>query len=387
MRTLAACGLCLVVLTTPDLLLAQAGSGKSRGKSSLKDGITTYGDPPLKPGQGGKRTHTTNIEIELVTTGEGVGTKARDWADLFSRLETVVTVRNSRVEDKLGVTETKVNNSLRNVHVVGVIDPKGRLILPDQVLSLEDSSKVTNWVKDLRMYGAQGNPKGQPVWGLTKEQFATIHATLKKPLTVETKDVPVSQVVAGFEIPPEHPLVFTQAATRALKDRGENARVAQSFKGVSQGTALAALLADQGLGFRPRRLPDGKIELSVATRDEARDVWPVGWPRQAELPATAPALLQFKAIDLDEEPLDDLLDGVSEALQMPVLIDRAGLEAKHINLSDVKITFPLKKATWISALKEFTFKAKARPDVLLDDAGQPFLYIVPLDAPARAPKG
>jgi hypothetical protein len=387
MRTIAVFGLSVAVLVcTPIALMAQ-GSAKSRGKSSLKDGITTYGDPPLKPGVGGKRTSTTNIAVELVTYGDGLGTKARDWADMLDKMETTVTVRDIRSDDKLGVTETKVNNSIRNVKVVGAIDQKGRLVLPDQVFALEDSSKVTAWIKDLRMYGAQGSPNGKPVWGLTKEQFAVIHAILKRPLQSETKDIPVAKAVASFEIPKEHPIAYTTAASRLLRERGDGAVVLQSYKGLSQGTALAALLADQGLAFCPRRLPDGKIELSIATRDEAKEVWPVGWPRQGELPATAPVLLQFKPIDLEDQPLDDVLEAISEAIQLPILVDRAGMAAKGVKLSEVTINYPLKKSMWITVLKEFTFKAKAKPEVLIDEIGQPFIYVVPIGAPSRGPKG
>jgi hypothetical protein len=377
-----------IVASRPESLEAQSSGGKPRGKS-LKDGITTYGDPPLKAGakSTGKKPPVTSITVELLTGSEGLGMKARDWVEIFGKLDVVVTVRNGRPDDKLGVTESKTGGALRTIHVMGALDGKGRLVLPDQTFTPDDVPKLSDWIKDLRTYGAQGNPSGQPVWGLTKEQFGVIYAALKRPLTAETNDVPVAKIVLLFDIPKEHPIAFTSAAARRLKERGERAQVSQSLTGISQGTALAVLLAEQGMGFRPRRLPDGKIELTVDTLDEAHDVWPVGWPRDREIPDTAPSLLQIKAIDLDDKPLDEILEAISEQIRIPILIDRAGLNAKKVDLAEVKITYPLKKTTWITALKEFTFKAKAKIEVLLDEAGQPFVYVVPLEAPSRAPKG
>lgn len=394
MRSISTQALLVVIIVgMADPLVAQTAGSKSRNKPSLKDGITTYGDPPMKAGakptakSTGKKPPVTTITVELVTGSEGVGFKARNWADILSKLDVVVTIRNSRADDKLGVTEDKGAGALRSVRVVGAIDSKGRLVFPDQVFTEDDAGKLSAWLKELRTYGAQGDPGGQPVWGLTKEQFGVIHNALKKPLAAETKGVAVTKVVTKFDLPKEYPIAFTTTAARRLRDRGDRAEVSQSLTGVSQGTALAVLLAEQGLGFRPRRLPDGMIELTVAPLEEAKDAWPVGWPRDREIPETAPALLQFKTIDLDDEPLDQVLEAISGQIHLPILVDRAGLEAKEVDLSEVKITYPLKKSTWITALKEFTFKAKAKVEVLLDEAGKPFLWITPLDAPIRAPKG
>ena len=379
----------LIVAGQSGWLRAQSGTGKPRGQPSLKDGITTYGDPPLKPGQkpAGKKAPVTTITVELLTGNDGLGLKARDWIEVLGKLDVVTSVRQGRSDDKPGITENKGAGALRSVRVVAALDSKGRLILPDQTFTPDETGKLAAWIKDLRTYGAQGSPDGQPVWGLTKEQFGVIHEALKKRLASETKDVPVTKAVGLFEVPAENPLAFSPAAKRRLKDRGDQAVVSQSLKGVSQGTALAVLLSEQGLGFHPTRLTDGKIELTIDTLDAAGKVWPIGWPREREIPETAPALLNIKPIDLDEEPLDQILEAISAQIKLPILIDQAGLQAKGVDLTEIKITYPHKKTTWISAIKEFTFKAKAKVEVLVDESGQPFLWIVPGDAPSRAPKG
>lgn len=371
-------------LATTVQLMAQSprrGTGSGRG-------VTTFGDPPgRKPANpSDKKTPNTTITAELVTGSSGNGLKARQWAEIFSKLDVVVTVRSGRSDDKLGVSERKAGGSLRVISIVGAIDSQGRLILPDQIFTENDSDKLTHWIDDLRTYGAQGDPHGRPVWGLTKEQFGVIYAALKRPLTSEPKDMELTKAVALFELPKDQPLKFSPEAARLLKAQGERTVGSQQLQGISQGTALAVLLAEHGLGFRPRRLPDGAIELTVVPLGEKGDVWPVGWPRERELPETAPALFEFKTIDLADEPLDEVLEAVAPAIKLPILVDLAGLAAKEITLSQVLITHPRKRTTWTQALTTFTFKAKAKFEVLIDEAGKPFLWVTPLSTPPRGQK-
>jgi hypothetical protein len=213
-----------------------------------------------------------------------------------------------------------------------------------------------------------------------------VHAALKKPLSFDPKEVEVGKALEKFELPTELPLRISNAAARILKDRAGSAQVGQSLEGISQGTALAVLLSDQGLAFRPRRLPDGTVELTVTTADEGGDVWPVGWPRRQSPPETAPALFDIKYIDLEDEPLDGILETAAVVMGIPILIDRAAMEAKRIDLSEVKITHPRKRTTWVTALNSFTYKAKAKFEVLIDESGKPFLWVTPLAVPARAQK-
>ena len=94
----------------------------------------------------------------------------------------------------------------------------------------------------------------------------------------------------------------------------------------------------------------------------------------------------LKPIDLEEEPLDGILEAAAGVIGIPILIDRPALQSKGIDLAEVKITHPRKKTTWITALRSFTYKAKAKFEVLIDEAGRPFLWVIPLGAPERPQK-
>ena len=358
-----------------------------RGTPPPRKGSSTFPDETRRGDAGKKNGPVTTITVELLTGPSGVGIKARQWAEILGKLDVVVSVRTGRSDDKLGVTERKTGGTLRSVQVVGFLDGTGRLNFPDQTFSEDDADKLAAWLNELRLYGAQGDPNGRPVWGLTKEQFGVIHTALKKPLLADTKDVEITKAVGLFDMPNDHPVRFSSEAVARLKERGGQLKVSQSLQGVSQGTALAVLLSEQGLGFRPRRLPDSKIELTVYPLEEKSKAWPVGWPRENNVPDTCPELFQFKNVELDDEPLDEILEAVAGVIKVPILIDRQGLTAKGVDLSQVKITYPRKRTTWAEALKSFTYKAKAKPEVLIDETGKPFIWITPIDAPTRAQKG
>jgi len=335
----------------------------------------------------GKKTPNTMINVELLTVGDGVGLRAREWQEILSKMDVTLTIRTGRSNEKPEVSERKAGGTLRTVMLRGILDNKGRLIFPDQVFATSDSGKLAAWLDELRTYGAQGNPDGRPAWGLTKEQFGVIYAALKKPLAFDPRDFDLNKALQKFELPGEHPLKFTASAARLLNQGPKLSQSGHTLQAISQGTGLAILLREQGLGFRPRRLPDGTVELTVSPLEEGGEVWPVGWPPQETGPETAPALFEFRTIDLEDEvPLDEVLEAASDQLGIPIAIDRHSMDAKGIDLAQVKITHPRKRTTWITALNSFTFKAKAKFEVLIDEAGKPLIWVTPLATPPRKAK-
>ena len=152
----------------------------------------------------------------------------------------------------------------------------------------------------------------------------------------------------------------------------------QEVQGLAKGTALAIVLNEYDLGFRPRRTPKGTIELALFPLDETDDVWPVGWPMTKRGPDTVPVLFKLVKIDIEEgEPLVDILDAAAGALKVPIFLDDHGLKIKQIDLNQ-KVTHRAKQTTWSLALKHLTFQAQLRTDLWMDEAGKPFLWISPL---------
>lgn len=321
------------------------------------------------------------VTVELFVGRQGVGVAAQRWSQAFERAGVAVTIRGKMYGDKPDVRETKSGAS-RHVTVVGEMDDRGRLIFPDRNFTENEAAKLFTWLKDLRTYGAQGNPDGEPAWGLSKTQFGTLHTALSEPLETDVRDEPLEDALKAFELHAVYPLVITPAAKETWLDRGE-VTVQQRAKGVSKGTALAAVLNDAGLAFRPRRREDTRIELEIVPLKDTKNPWPIGWPLKQPILATVPTLFEMTQISLTDIDLDSVLDAASAKVKLPVLTDTDRLTAQKIDLSTAKVRHPPKRTAWMTALKDLAFQAKARVEIWIDESGNPFLWITPNNAPRR----
>lgn len=331
---------------------------------------------------GDRKRPTTLIVMELITGDEGPGIRAQRWTQLLEKLDLTLTIRRATPKDKLGVTEKKTGEELRQVYLVGRLDPSGRLLFGERTFTENDVDKLSRWLDELREFGGQGTPQGRPAWGLTKQQFEEIHAALAKPLVSDPLDGDLTAALKLFELPADLPIRLTESAAARLKERDET-KVSQSLKGISQGTALAVMLSEHGLGFFPRRLPNGSIQLTVEVLGNLPDPWQVGWPLEQTGPAVAPRLFSFTPIDLEEIELDAVLDAAVDFIGMPILVDRGALAAKEIELSQIKVSHPPKRTTWGLALRTLLAQAKTKFELLCDESGHPFLWVTPISAPRR----
>lgn len=335
---------------------------------------------------GERKNSLTIVSVQLLTDDEAGSLKAYRWGQVFEKLKVSVTIRRSTPKDQPGVTEKKSPEGVRQVQVTGRLDRTGRVLIGDRAFTEEDTSKLGAWLDELREYGAQGSPAGQPAWGLTKSQFTVIFDALAKPFSSDPKGRTLDEAIKLFQAPSDSPLRPSAAATGVLREKGSTLQVGQSLSGVSQGTALSVILAEHGLGFRPKRAPNGAVDLALVTLAEEKDVWPVGWPRQTPGPQTAPQLYKFMPmpIELEDIELDAVLEAASDVIAMPVLVDKAGLAARNINLSQAKISHPRKRTTWGLALGTILPQANLKFELLVDEAGKPLVWITPIQTPRRA---
>lgn len=325
------------------------------------------------------RTPKTDVTVELLTGEEGVGLSAHRWHEVFERLQVTLTVRRGVAGDQLDVSEQGgAGGAARKVRVVGKLEKSGRLVFPDRAFTEAQAGQLARWLRDLQEFGAQGSPSGQPAWGLTKGQFGSLFTALSHPHSADVTGKNVEEALKEMGLPAEYKLRYLPGASRVIAGGGTPLR--QSATGIALGSALAIVLSEQGLGFRPRRQPDGTIELQVATPAEANDLWPVGWPLQASNPKTAPKYFALTKIDLNDVTLAEVLTAAPDYMGMPIAIDYRGLDAKKIDFSQIKVKHPMRQTTWSLALKELTFKGKAQPNLVIDESGTPFVWVTPLGA-------
>lgn len=319
----------------------------------------------------------TMVTVELVTGPEGVGLRAQEWMRIFQELNVPFKVREARLDEQLGTKETSVGG-FREVVVQGRLEKNGSLTFENKSFRQTDTVKLKEWLQELRKYGAQGSPTGQPMWGLNKDQFKSVFESLAEPLNVEPQGQKLREVAMFFKLPEAYPLRWTSGAEAALAQMRAEPVIRQSLRGVTHGTALAIALGESGLGFRPRRTPQGQIELTVIPLTESTEVWPIGWPLIEPAPKIAPQLYKNVRIDFEDETLEDVLNAASDVLKIRIFIDDFALRERKIDLAKVAVSHPKRETTWSGALKSLGYQAKLRREVWMDERGQPFVWITPL---------
>lgn len=327
----------------------------------------------------------TQVSVELLTK-EGAGLYAQEWATIFQDLNVSFSVRRSLLDEKPETTETTSGISLRDVQVVGRLERDGSATFADRRFTTADIARIRDWINGLKAYGAQGSPQGQPMWGLSKTQFEPLFEALSPILKVEPQSAALNKALDVFTVSRKYPFRFTADATQHLEHDRVPAAVERTYGGLSEGTALAGLLNEFSLGFQPQRTPASKLELAIVPLAARRQVWPIGWPLADDPPKVAPELFKTGDVELNDEPIMDVLQAVGDLIKLPVLFDEYGLKSTGINLKEITVSHKRKRTIWSAALKHVCFQARCKWELRVDEAGHPLLLILTAVPPKDEPK-
>ena len=123
----------------------------------------------------------TRVTIEVFTGQEGTGLQAQQWESVFDRAGLLVRIHSPFPGDKISIKEKQLGK-LREVYVVGKLERDGSLVFPGHKFAKSDSTAFEEWLRELKTYGAQGNPTGKAFWGLSQEQFEAMSGALTTPV-------------------------------------------------------------------------------------------------------------------------------------------------------------------------------------------------------------
>jgi len=161
-------------------------------------------------------------------------------------------------------------------------------------------------------------------------------------------------------------------------------KVRQSTRGITRGTALAMLLNEYGLGFRPLRTPQGKIDLTLEPLSKTSDVWPIGWNFKESRIKTVPGLFKFVPVELDEVPLSDVLRAIEIRTKIPIRVDSYRIRGSGIDMAKIHVTYPRRKTTWSQLIRGVTTSHKLARRYRIDERGHPFIWITTLGHALKA---
>lgn len=318
----------------------------------------------------------TSVEFEILSSSPSAGLDAHHWTQALQKFGVRVRVRTPKLADELGVTE-KVRGTLRWVTATGQLDTGGKLTFPNRSFTLRQSQEIKEWIDELKLYGAQGAPEGKPLWGLTYDQFDAVFQSLSLPVSEQVQGLTMHDALRKMPLPADMPVRFHSAATKHLAALRPVGAVRPAVQGMSAGSALAAVLANDGLGYRPLRTPAGTLELVVEPLTNLKQPWPIGWelPKDASRGKLAPGLFKMVPVGFNDIPLQDVLGAVSDVAGLPVVVNHYSAAQKGINLRETLVSYPQKRAAYIMVLGSVVRRSRLTEDLRVDERGQPFLYV------------
>ncbi|RLS56203.1 MAG: hypothetical protein DWH91_07290 [Planctomycetota bacterium] len=340
------------------------------------------------PAAGNKPDVTTILEFEILTTRQQADTSAQAWGKVFEKLGHKVSIRSAGEGATAGVVE-RPRGSLRFVTATAFLGRQGNLEFGQQSFTLDQSEQLGEWIGELVVYGAQGSPDGQPMWGLNRKQFEELYTLLAKPLPVSPAGMEVRQLLEALRRDHHIPLRLHTTLATQLDAAAEVVVVTGLHEGFSTGTGLAVALREVGAGFRPVRTPAGPVELEVLPLDQMKTPWPMGWEPKAETPRNriVPALFKNNpVVELQDAPLGEVLVALAAETQTPIVVDERQCLARKVDVRTVVTSYPAKRNTaWILVLASTVRKAGLDYQVRQDEAGLGFILIAPF-APQAAAK-
>ena len=288
----------------------------------------------------------------------------------FDRLQ----IRSERTGDRPSI-EKRGTMATPRYFVTGMVTPRSEIILPGGTFSVRDRAGIEGWLEDLRSGGAGGAPKdGKSAFGLSASEFDAVMTDLSVRVTFETKGLTADDAIGQIGRKLRGSLRITPPAATAMRT---DDKVRDELKGVSSGTALAAILRPAGCYFRPVR-EGGSIRYVVDVAAADSEPWPIGWPSSKDPRKLIPKLFDWLTVELADTSITEVLDAIRRRLKVPFLLDHNGIAINRINLDKIKYEQPSKRTYYYRVLSQMLFKARLKSEVRVDEDKQPFLWITTL---------
>jgi hypothetical protein len=175
-------------------------------------------------------------------------------------------------------------------------------------------------------------------------------------------------------------MTFTDAAReKALGRRPDTAPELLDLKGFSKGTAMAIVLAQYGLGFRPQRISAGRYQIEIDAGNESSNLWPVGWKTQESLVVVLPAWLKSIPVDVEDVEVSVLLQVVADRLEIPMQTSSLSLASAERNLDELTYSRKADRVSPARLLTAIGDKLELGFDVRVDEGGKLFLWATTSD--------
>ncbi len=321
---------------------------------------------------------TLEVEV-LVQSLPSYRIKSQEWGRAFQELGYSVKFRAPRAGEAPRVEDLDGDDFLAT-RVVAAMAADGSIRIGKQKFDIESTKLLTQALDEIQRHGAKGPPDSNPTWGLTDEQFQEVTHLLGVP--VENPVELQSSILAVESVgrPASMRLKFTAAARlQAVAQRPESAPETIELQGFTKGSAIAIILAQYGLGFRPRYVAPGQYDLEIDLGNESSNLWPIGWKPVQSFSEILPAYFRAIPLDVEDVEVSALVGAISEKIEVSHFSSAYALSAKGLNMNTLKYTRKDDRISPARLLTAVGDKLELGFDVRVDEAGKLFLWVTTSD--------
>ncbi len=343
--------------------------------------------------------------VEITSLAGPHGTAPQEWLQRLAEAGAGPTriVSGGKGEPRLEeLGKTPSGASL--VKVYAVLTREGLLVLPGsngpERFRASDRSKLKEYFDRIASRGVEAVTVPRGKYGLTEAEFTDLFTRLQKPMPTLPDGATIADAIDAAERAARVTIEIDVPVRDVLRTKSE---VAASIDGLSVGTALAAVLKQEGLALQPqaaalgepstqiggvnhtRRTPPTRVGgsptiLRVAELRDAQEAWPAGYDAEGTPTQTAPGLMKFLTVEVEGYTLAEAYEAIGPRVKwkdkpLPIVWDHFALRASAINPATVEVRFPKKRTFYKSLLDSLASQARLKLDLRVDEAGTPFLWL------------
>jgi hypothetical protein len=321
-------------------------------------------------------THTNAqtrvVELTVFAGPRNPAGAQQSWTQVLSRVGADRVSSLVRSDVKPSISEEKFGGSTI-VSVKGVLE-NGHLRLPGRKFSRSETSAIADYLQRLRNDSADIAMAEKKAFGLTQSQLGEVHELLSSKVSVSTTGMRPDKAVQNL---------LNDARLRARMDTDITIRLSKGKSlvdermGLSVGTSLASILIESNAGLIPYRRAGDSIEFRIASIDQEKETWPIGWPSDEAPVALEPRLFQRQDIRIEHFPLGDALTAVAKRCGANVLFNRKAILDHGIDLAKTDVSFNRKQVTYMVTFGKLLRQSQPAMDIeiRIDEAGSPFAWI------------
>ena len=223
------------------------------------------------------------------------------------------------------------------VKIYAVLKRGDELFLPGaggpERFRLSDRTKLADYFERLEANGAERQTQSTGKHGLAEAEFTDLFTRLQTPLGEVEPAVSLRGVLDAAS---RRARVTIEPDASIVSVLGSPAEGIDGLSYLATGTALAAVLRDQGLAIEPTKPPGRPVVLRVVEARSAKDAWPVGYDPEASPSRTAPALMEFLTVEIEGYTLAEALNAIAPRLTwndrpIPIVWDRFAMRSEGID--------------------------------------------------------